>query len=184
MYPALIMLKLPVISEKAVRALPSNTDNVLLKINIYQNLFIRYLQGKQFQMASEWCLKVDRLYNAHQEWRDHNWIVFQVNRGALLIALKQYTIAFMVFENCRMLMIDAGMEGTLDYENVIEYIAQLQYVLGRYHLGKKCFDECCEIYEQVYQNDPARVREEKERLQKVEDSLVEKLSRKKKLLTG
>ena len=49
---------------------------------------------------------------------------------------------------------------------------------------RKCFDECCGIYEQVYQNDPARVGEEKERLQKVEDSLVEKLSRKKKLLTG
>jgi len=79
-------------------------------------------------------------------------------------------------------MIDAGMEGTLDYEYVIENIAHLQYILGRYNLGRKCFDQCCGIYEQVYQNDPARVREEKERLQKAEDSLVKKLGRKKRYL--
>ena len=63
-------------------------------------------------------------------------MVFQVNRGVLLVALRQYTTALMVFEECRMLILDAGMEGTLDYENVIEYIAQVQYILGRYDLGR------------------------------------------------
>ena len=177
-------LRAVTLTEKAVRILPSNTDRGLLKINIYQNLFIRYLKGTLFELASDWCLKVDRLYNEHPEWRDHNWLVFQVNRGVLLVALKQYTTALMVFEGCRRLMVDAGMEGTLDYENVIENIAHLQYILGRYDLGRKCFDECCGIYEQVYQNDPVRIREQKERVQKAEDSLVEKLNKKKKLLTG
>ena len=79
-------------------------------------------------------------------------------------------------------MVEAGMEGTLDYENVMEYIAQLQYVMGRYDLGRKCIDECCQIYEQVYHDDPVRVGEQRERLQEVEDSLLKVLSKKKRLL--
>ena len=64
----------------------------------------------------------------------------------------------------------------------MEYIAQLQYVMGRYDLGRKCIDECCQIYEQVYHDDPVRVGDQIERLQKVEDSLLEVLSKKKRLL--
>ena len=124
-------LRAVTLTEKAVRILPSNTDRGLLKINIYQNLFIRYLKGKLFDLAFDWCLRVDQLYNEHPEWRDHNWMVFQVNRGVLLVALRQYTTALMVFEECRMLILDAGMEGTLDYENVIEYIVQYTVYPGK-----------------------------------------------------
>ncbi len=148
------------LSQKAVKTLPTNTKNVLLKINIYSNLFTHYVQGGQIEKGMYWCRKVNSLYEIYPDWRDHNWLVFRINQGILFLTIRQYLPAMKIFEDCRQYMIEADMEGTQDYAVLSQYLGILYYKLGSSDKARKIWEDGSRIYDKLYQEDPAKAEEQ------------------------
>lgn len=153
------------LSKKAAEVLPRDTENERLKININQNLFVRYLGNGQVKEALEQCGRVKALYDIHPDYREHDWLVFQINQGILLTALRQYVPALRVFEECRQYMADGGMEGTQDYADVIDHLAYVHYLIGDRGYAEEAFGESCRIYDALYMEDNAVAKEHRDQIE-------------------
>lgn len=141
-------------------------------LNIFNNLMKAYFNNNMLAEAGKCAANLAYLYDRYPEYKGHDYLIFMMNYGVLLLSGGDYQGAIEVLEVVKEVFESEGLSQTQNYSELLEEIALAKLLQGNMTDAKKYLKKGCSIFSQTCVENPEEAERHRKETEGVFHSLV------------